>query len=449
MTLDPTVLYKMIDDLKDGGAKVIKFDMQGHGEPLLHKKIWEMFRYIADRYPQSINSVCTHANAKFRPEMVESGLNEILFAIDGVDQQSYAPYRVLGSFDRAYEFMKQFSLHSDKVAPHINRVWKYVVFSHNDSNEQLLRAQQLAIEAKVTNLRFVITQLGPVSNRVKDGSEIPILDSSLNVTIDRYRITTQQLNSGLDELKRAASNNDVEMAVHWAEYFAHSAFRLYRTTLDISEQDRAVVESFDKIIGPMQAGKFGKAFAQRMTIEKPANNTHTPTDNMLFMSGANHGNLPPLAASVRVSEYADVIERITVDEEWYLSQYPQVIPYISEGTYANASEHYRISGFFEGYLPYRAPVDPDWYSSKYEDVRLAIESGQEFSAERHFIAHGYREGRLYNAAALPPTPQLPAMPLALNGTPQPRMRLPAMVFGTAFLKRIRSLGFLIREYKTR
>ena len=42
MTLKPEVLYKIVLDLKAAGIKVRKFDMQGSGEPLLNKKIWEM-----------------------------------------------------------------------------------------------------------------------------------------------------------------------------------------------------------------------------------------------------------------------------------------------------------------------------------------------------------------------------------------------------------------------
>jgi 4Fe-4S single cluster domain len=143
MTLKPEVVYKIVLDLKAAGIKVKKFDMQGSGEPLLNKKIWEMCGFLAEHYSDSVISICTHANAEFRPDMVMSGVNEILFAIDGVDQESYAPWRVHGNFDRAYRFMRDFSVEAAAKAPHIRRVWKYVLFSHNDTDAQLLRAQQL------------------------------------------------------------------------------------------------------------------------------------------------------------------------------------------------------------------------------------------------------------------------------------------------------------------
>ena len=46
----------------------------------------------------------------------------------------------LAGFRVAYKFMKDFSWAAAQDQHFINRVWKYVVFAHNDRPDQLLRA---------------------------------------------------------------------------------------------------------------------------------------------------------------------------------------------------------------------------------------------------------------------------------------------------------------------
>lgn len=45
-------------------------------------------------------------------------------------------------------------------------MWKYILFDCNNRPEQLLRAQEMALEAGVGELHFVNTQLGLKSSRI-------------------------------------------------------------------------------------------------------------------------------------------------------------------------------------------------------------------------------------------------------------------------------------------
>src|SRR5262249_18872143 len=244
MTLSTHIVQKIATDLHRARIEVRKFDFQGHGEPLLNAHTWEMARIVAQLYPKAVVSICTHANFEFRPEMVCSGVNEILFAIDGVDQPSYAPYRVNGDFDYAYQFMKDFSLAAARLIPEIRRVWKYVVFEHNDQPEQLLRAQDLAIQAKVTEMRFVLTQLGPQSRDVTHESHIPRLDPRLNVVVDNYRIPVAQLAAALTELSSAIASSDVDQAARSATYFVNMLKRLFETAPRIPPEYDQLINRF-------------------------------------------------------------------------------------------------------------------------------------------------------------------------------------------------------------
>jgi hypothetical protein len=81
------------------------------------------------------------------------------------------------------------------------------------------------------------------------------------------------------------------------------------------------------------------------------------------------------------------------DEEWYLSQYPDVRAEIQSGNQKSGLEHYRRHGIVEKRLPAKPVVDEAWYLRAYPDVAQAIRVGRETSAYDHFVKEGYREGR--------------------------------------------------------
>jgi hypothetical protein len=396
MTLDAQVLYKIVDDLHRAGVKVDKFDMQGHGEPTLHKEIWSMCGYIADLYPRSVVSICTHANTVFKPYMVHSGVNEMLFAIDGVDHTSYSPYRVHGQFDQAFNFMRQFSQLANDEAPNINRVWKYVVFSHNDSNQQLLRAQELALDAKITTLRFVLTQLGPTSSRIMDGSEIPILDPSLNIVIDNYRIKLEQLKAALDRLRRSVWYLNLGVSKSWAKFLSHSIYRLFRTAPLIPQPYIEVIEEFRGAIGGLPASEFGRfdTLVADTVIGAETNLSFLHKEVQAELPMRSSRKLAPSRASEStVEQCRSTIASVDVDEIWYIDTYPDVGEAIRRGTHATASDHFRQLGYYEERLPFCPEVDEEFYLTEYPDVLEACERGDVLNATAHFVASGYREGR--------------------------------------------------------
>src|SRR2546430_9242333 len=81
------------------------------------------------------------------------------------------------------------------------------------------------------------------------------------------------------------------------------------------------------------------------------------------------------------------------DEEWYLSQYPDVRAAIKSGLLKSGLERYRRHGILEKRLPSKPVVNEAWYLQAYPDVAQAIREGRETSAYDHFVKCGYREGR--------------------------------------------------------
>lgn len=81
------------------------------------------------------------------------------------------------------------------------------------------------------------------------------------------------------------------------------------------------------------------------------------------------------------------------DENYYLAENSDIVDAVRRGAIVSASEHYYISGYFEGRLPKRFIVDERFYLAHNPDVVSGIRNGLIDSAQSHFDDRGYKEGR--------------------------------------------------------
>jgi hypothetical protein len=89
-----------------------------------------------------------------------------------------------------------------------------------------------------------------------------------------------------------------------------------------------------------------------------------------------------------------LLRGVTVDENWYLREYPDVHEAVRAGLFKSAKHHFVQNGYFEGRKPGHCEVDEDWYLLTYPDVSSAIDAKLLASATEHFHVSGYEEGRL-------------------------------------------------------
>jgi len=89
-----------------------------------------------------------------------------------------------------------------------------------------------------------------------------------------------------------------------------------------------------------------------------------------------------------------MISGIQVNEEWYLTEYPDIAQAIRDGKVESARQHFIDDGFFEGRRPFPMDVDERWYLEQYPDVAESVRTGVVGSGQQHFVEDGYREGRL-------------------------------------------------------
>ncbi len=97
---------RCVDVLYETLLRIVLYD---EGEPLLHPEIFEMVRYADWRgisVTISSNLSMTLSDERVA-ELVMSGLDRLIIAMDGTDQETYARYRVGGSLERVQDNLKR------------------------------------------------------------------------------------------------------------------------------------------------------------------------------------------------------------------------------------------------------------------------------------------------------------------------------------------------------
>ena len=156
--LDFELFRRVIDE---AGPALVRIDFFNYGEAFLHKRAIEMCEYIKSRFPHIFLYTSTNGLAFTEEQvrrLVRSGIDEVTFSIDGATPGSYAKYRKRGDFDKAVRNMRlavdeKRALGRD--VPYIN--WRYILFTHNDSDDEMNLARAMASEIGIDRLTWELT----------------------------------------------------------------------------------------------------------------------------------------------------------------------------------------------------------------------------------------------------------------------------------------------------
>jgi hypothetical protein len=244
--LDPEILDRILAALTGAGLSVDTLDFQGHGEPLLNPRLWEMGRRSRERLPEAWISVTTNAQGRFRPEFARSGFDEVICSIDGADPASYEPYRVHGNFDLAWRFMVDLIRSGAVGNRRLRVVWKYVLFEHNSSPETLLKAQQMARDAGVSELVFVLTRNGPAPRHIRFPTDVPRLEHGAPISFRFHEPSIEDLEARLAESRRLESEGNAEEAASMAESIRQNLERFFPASGDRPERQRRLFEELER-----------------------------------------------------------------------------------------------------------------------------------------------------------------------------------------------------------
>lgn len=156
--LDFDLFTKVVDE---AGPSLVRIDFFNYGEAFLHKRAVEMCEYIKSKFPHIYLYTSTNGLALKEDQvrrLVHSGIDEVTFSIDGATPDSYAKYRQRGDFTKAIANMRtaaEEKRKSGRDVPFIN--WRYILFTHNDSEAEMQLARTLAAEIGVDRLTWELT----------------------------------------------------------------------------------------------------------------------------------------------------------------------------------------------------------------------------------------------------------------------------------------------------
>jgi Iron-sulfur cluster-binding domain len=156
--LDFELFRRVIDEV---GPSLNRVDFFNYGEAFLHKRAIEMCEYIKTSFPHIYLYTSTNGLAFSETEarrLAHSGIDEVTFSIDGATAESYSKYRQRGRFDTALANLR--AMADEKRAagrdlPFLN--WRYILFTWNDSNDEMDLARQLAADTGVDRLCWELT----------------------------------------------------------------------------------------------------------------------------------------------------------------------------------------------------------------------------------------------------------------------------------------------------
>jgi hypothetical protein len=156
--LDYEIFAKVVDE---AGPTVGRIDFFNYGEAFLHKRALDMVEYIKTRHPHvylytSTNGLALTEDGARR--LGRSGIDEVTFSLDGATAESYVKYRQRGDFAKAIRNLT--ALVDEKRrrgldVPFVN--WRYILFTHNDSDQEMDLARRMAEEIGVDRLSWEIT----------------------------------------------------------------------------------------------------------------------------------------------------------------------------------------------------------------------------------------------------------------------------------------------------
>ena len=156
--LDFALFKRVIDEV---GPTLGRIDFFNYGEAFLNKRAVEMCEYIKSHFPHIYLYTSTNGLALTEEKarrLVHSGIDEVTFSIDGASQQTYEQYRQRGRFDVAISNLRAMADEKRKAGldvPFLN--WRYILFTWNDSDEEMERARALAAEIGVDRLCWELT----------------------------------------------------------------------------------------------------------------------------------------------------------------------------------------------------------------------------------------------------------------------------------------------------
>jgi len=161
---------QIIDCIRHHAFKVILYMW---GEPFLHKDVFRMIRYAADRnLSVQVSSNMNAFREGYAEMIVDSGLEHLIVAMDGISQETYEKYRVGGSIDKVVRNVQMVVKAREKRRSRLPIVeLQYILFPHN--RHELEGARTLARGLGVDRFTIIDTISNTDKGRAKLKNGVP------------------------------------------------------------------------------------------------------------------------------------------------------------------------------------------------------------------------------------------------------------------------------------
>jgi MoaA/NifB/PqqE/SkfB family radical SAM enzyme len=138
---------KLIEEV---GDHILFLHFWGWGEPFLNKDIFPMIRFAKEKGIKIITSTNGHFFEKEEnvDRLIDSELDVLIFALDGVDKETYEKYRQKGDFDKALRGLRLLLRRREERGAALPRLNLRMVVTR-DNEDQVSHMKSLAQEIGV------------------------------------------------------------------------------------------------------------------------------------------------------------------------------------------------------------------------------------------------------------------------------------------------------------
>ena len=146
--------------MDDVGAYIYQVQFWNQGEPFINKNILEFIKYAKSKGVVTQTSTNGHfiRDVAAAEALVSSGLDQIIFSMDGTNEESYEKYRVGGDFNLVLDTLGRILEAKRKLKSRTPLIQlQFLVFKHNqDEIEQLI---ELAKKHRINRISFKSAQV--------------------------------------------------------------------------------------------------------------------------------------------------------------------------------------------------------------------------------------------------------------------------------------------------
>jgi len=150
--------YKnLLDEI---GPFIYQVQLWNQGEPFLNKNFLDFVRYAKTKGIMVQTSTNGHfiRTDEAAEDVVESGLDQLIFSMDGTNQETYEKYRVGGDYQLVIDTLGRLSRARKKLKSRTPLIeLQFIVFKHNQ--EEIDRLIDIAKEHRVNRIAFKTAQI--------------------------------------------------------------------------------------------------------------------------------------------------------------------------------------------------------------------------------------------------------------------------------------------------